>query len=99
MICQNKSNIQSILFHVYYTFMDMHLLCRLSKEWSDKVAGNESDVENISIKNRPMVVAEEYQRLFTDEWLEVKTMLDARTDLIEEQKIAFLCDIFMVRVR
>ena len=50
---------------------------------SSKVSANESAVENVNIKNRPMNVAEDYQLLCSNEWLGAKTALD---DIVNEQK-------------
>ena len=72
-------------------------LVRLAQEMSDKVASDESNLENISIKNRPMVVTSEYENFFSNEWLDLKTVLDSREGAGEEEKIAFLCDLVMVR--
>ena len=68
---------------------------------STKLAADESNVENVSIKTRPMNVAEEYQLLCSNQWLQAKTVLDevggSRTpDYI---KIQLLSEVLMVSFR
>ena len=42
----------------------------------DKVASDEKNFENITIKNRPMRIAEEYEEFCSNAWLSGKEKLD-----------------------
>ena len=57
-----------------------------------KISQDESALENISIGNRPMKVAEEYTLLTSNAWLDAKTELDRffGEDQEEENKIKLL---------
>ena len=65
---------------------------------NDKVSKSELSFENISVKNRPMKVAEEYEHIWTNQWLAAKGFLDE----YDKQKtkdidlFEFLLQIFMV---
>ena len=63
-----------------------------------KVASDESALENISIKARPMKIAEEYTLLMSNAWLEAKTALDEENPdkTTEAERVMFLCDVLMV---
>ena len=65
-----------------------------------KIAQDESNLENISVKNRPMNVAEEYLMFNSDEWLDAKTALDDHMDDTSQEaetvKIKLLNDILLV---
>ena len=62
-----------------------------------KIASDESSLENISIKNRPMNIATDYDLLCSNEWLNAKTDLDDNcSDMPEEGRILILCDVLMV---
>ena len=65
---------------------------------NEKLSRNESDLENISIQNRPMNVAEEYNLLMSNAWLEAKCSLDAEMgeDKKEAEKYQLLCEIITV---
>ena len=55
------------------------LLClngRDAAEMRTTLAADESNVEIISIKNQTLPVAEEYQRIGYDQWLDAKIVLD-----------------------
>ena len=43
---------------------------------NSKISANESSLENISIKARPMNIAEEYNLLQSNSWLDAKSALD-----------------------
>ena len=63
----------------------------------DKVASNESSVENISIKNRPINIRDDYSALQSNEWLDAKVFLDEKFDsLQEEDKVDLLCKLLKV---
>ena len=65
---------------------------------STKLAADESNVENVSIKNRPMNIAEEYQLLCSNQWLDAKTALDDITeDTSDIVKLYLLSEVMMVR--
>ena len=80
--------------------MILRLLYRLSKEMEVKIAQDESSLENISVKNRPMNVAEDFLMFNSDEWLDAKTALDSHMDddskEAETTKVQLLHDILMV---
>ena len=65
---------------------------------STKLAADESNVENVSIKNRPMNVAEEYQLLCSNQWLDAKTVLDDLGDgrTQDYMKVQLLSEVLMV---
>ena len=65
---------------------------------STKLAADESNVENVSIKNRPMNVAEEYQLLCSNQWLDAKTILDDLGDsrTPDYMKVQILSEVLMV---
>ena len=73
---------------------------RLSAEMGTKVSANESAVENVSIKNRPMNVSDEYHNLCSNAWLDAKTILDeVKGDSVisaELDKVQLLCDVMKV---
>ena len=66
---------------------------------SSKMAADESSVENVSIKVRPMNIADDYIQACSNEWLEAKTTLD---NVLDDQpkseciKIELLCNIIKV---
>ena len=55
-------------------------------------------MENISVQNRPMKIAEEYNVLTSNAWLDAKTALDdlEMDDASESFKVKLLCSILMV---
>ena len=63
-----------------------------------ELSRDESVLENISIKNRPMKIAEEYQLIQSSQWLEAKQALDDKLEFVwnEKQRNKFLMDIMMV---
>ena len=69
-----------------------------------KVSADESNMENISISNRPMKVAESYNIFFSSEWLELKNSLDeyidkthSRYSTVKDSDIfKLLCDVLLV---
>ena len=64
-----------------------------------KIASNESSLENISIKSRPMNVSEDYNLIVSNEWLDAKVELDKLYKRVNEKdKLEFLCNIIKVRV-
>lgn len=68
---------------------------------STKLSRDESSLENVSIKNRPMNITAEYQQLCSEQWLEAKTAVDEATKstrYTEKDKLKFILDIFMVRL-
>jgi hypothetical protein len=63
-----------------------------------KIAADESNIENVGEKNRPMNIAEEYQLITNDDWNEAKCSLDDNmTAMEEETKLKYLCNIFQVK--
>ena len=62
------------------------------------MAADESSVENVNIKNRPMNIADEYIHFCSNEWLAAKTVLDEveLDDLQEVEKVQLLFQILMV---
>ena len=69
---------------------------RLSSEMNSKISANETSLENISIKNRPMTIAGEYQTLFSTEWTDAKNAIDKLWPTQELEKLQYLCSIFLV---
>ena len=70
-----------------------------------KVSANESDMENISVKSRPMNIVSDYKEFVTTQWLEVKDAMDeaaaqnARYYHIPEKDIInALCNIITVSI-
>ena len=62
-----------------------------------KVASDESSLENISIKNRPMNIATDYDLLCSNEWLVAKTDLDESCpDMSDGDKVQILCKVLIV---
>ena len=65
-----------------------------------KISRDETNLENICVKNRPMNVAEEYQMFCSDAWLDAKSALDDFMDNpskeSEMERVALLHDILMV---
>ena len=77
----------------------LSLVCnpRLAKEMEKKISADESSVENISISNRPMTIADEYVMMQSNEWLGAKRLLDdACPNTLELQKLTLLCDMLDV---
>ena len=63
-----------------------------------KVAADESHVENVSIKNRPLNIADDYDALITNEWLNAKEQLDTEfEEMPEKLKLILLFKVLMVR--
>lgn len=61
------------------------------------MASNETSVENVSIKNRPIKVGEEYSQICSDQWLMAKEDVDSHMyGSNEEEKLKFMCDVLMV---
>ena len=56
----------------------------------EKVAAEESDLENVSVKNRPLSIAAEYQHWISEQWFDAKGELDNLTDVAEWQKLDLL---------
>ena len=62
-----------------------------------KVSADESNVENVSIRNRPMNIADDYESMCTDEWLQAKEALDEKIKhLADHVKVSVLFRILMV---
>ena len=64
---------------------------------SEKMSNNESSIENVSIKHRPVKVADEYQEFCTNEWLDLKQFLDESFKESDIRKMNLLTKILMVR--
>ena len=63
----------------------------------DKVSSNESSVENISIKHRPMNINDDYGTFQSSEWLDAKTFLDEHLETSSTQdKIGLLSEMLQV---
>ena len=62
---------------------------RLATEMSTKIASDESSLENISIRNRPMNIASDYQNFCSNAWLSAKEKLD-KVKGKEVEKLSFL---------
>ena len=74
-------------------------LYRLSAEMGKKVSSDESSIENISIKNRPMVVAEDYYNFCSNAWLDAKTVLDEKcAEQTEDKALQFLNSVLQARI-
>lgn len=79
-----------------------HFFFRLSSEISTKVSKDESVIENVSVKNRPMNVADEYMLLCSGPWLEAKGAVDEvkggdeAGEITEQDRIVFLSNIMVV---
>ena len=62
-----------------------------------KLAQDESSLENISIKNRPMNIAEDYENLCSNEWLTAKEYVDRKGNFESElEKVQLLSDVILV---
>ena len=70
----------------------------LVAEMNTKISANESALENISIKARPMHVAEGYSLLLSNSWLDAKSALDETDpdDKWEAQKVKLLLVVLQV---
>ena len=63
------------------------------------MSGDESPLENISIKNRPMMVAEDYYNLCSNAWLEAKMALDEKcAEQTEDEGLKFLNSVLQASV-
>ena len=64
-----------------------------------KISSSESSLENISTKNRPMNIVDDFNLLMSNAWLEAKEALDEKMPSAnkEESKVKLLCDVIMVR--
>ena len=67
---------------------------------NEKISKNESSLENITIRNRPMKIAEDYENFFTQEWLQAKEYLDQRKtkQFQEADALNFLLELIFVSV-
>ena len=65
---------------------------------NSKVSANESSLENISIKARPMNIAEEYNLLMSNTWLDAKSALDdmVADNVTETFRVILLFDVLKV---
>ena len=62
-----------------------------------KVSANESSVENVSIKYRPMKIAEDYTQLQSEEWfLALECVKEKKPGISEEDCLGLLCNIIKV---
>ena len=62
-----------------------------------QVAKDERQLENVSVKARPMNIQGKYQDICSNEWNDAKSLLDSkRIQAGEQQKMTFLVDIFLV---
>ena len=61
-----------------------------------ELSRDESVLENISLKHRPMSISDQYREIQTTQWLEAKQALDKQID-DEQQKIGFLMNIMLVK--
>ena len=62
-----------------------------------QLSTNETVLENVSIKTRPMNIATEYSNMCSTEWHNAKEELDrSRNRLKEEYKLHFLSKILLV---
>ena len=60
------------------------------------ITKDESNFENVSIKYRPMVVAELYGTLTSTEWLNAKEEIDKKLKWSENERHRLLCAVFEV---
>ena len=68
---------------------------RLAAEMNKKISANETSLENIAIKCRPMNIADDFNNFVSGVWLEAKRVLDEKR-IDEEKCVRFLVDIMMV---
>ena len=68
----------------------------LSKEMSSRMSRDESDLENISMKVRPMNIVDEFGQMCNSEWLEAKLFLDDISDKNEKYKVKKLSSVMQV---
>ena len=62
-----------------------------------KTSSDESSLENISIKDRPMNVAEEFTMMQSNEWLDAKAAVDEIIpESSERARLTLLCDVIQV---
>ena len=73
------------------------MLNRLATEMNSKISADESALENISIGNRPMKLADDYHHFCSDIWLDAKQFLDDQS-MEQEHAIVLLKDILMVHI-
>ena len=67
---------------------------------SSRISRDESDLENISMKVRPMNIVDEFQQICNEEWLEAKMFLDEKipTEQMDEKtKTVLLAALILVR--
>ena len=64
-------------------------------EMDAKISARESTIENVSIKNRPMNIKEDFSELCSGPWQDAKGDID-NYSVQEADKLQFLCDIIMV---
>lgn len=65
---------------------------------NNKMSSDESSVENVSIRDRPMNIAEDLYNFCSNEWLEAKMALDEKYKGDEENLLRFLNAVLMVSV-
>ena len=64
-----------------------------------RVKDDESTIENISIKNRSMVVAEDYYNFCSNDWLDAKAVLDLKcAEQSEDKTLQFLNSVLQARI-
>ena len=80
--------------HVQLT---MIYLIRLAAEMNKKISTNETSLENIAIKCRPMNIADDFNNFVSSVWLEAKQVLDG-SRMGEEKSVRFLTDTMMVGI-
>ena len=59
---------------------------------------DESDLENINVKARPMKISEDYEIFCSQQWLDAKDKLDREGNLDEKGRCELLCNIMEVGV-
>ena len=71
---------------------------RIASEMNEAVAAKEDNFENINIDCRPMTVADDYQNLVSNAWLDAKEALDdcKECDMSEQEKTELLCRVLEV---
>ena len=81
------------------------IILRLSAAMNRQMSRDETDLENINVKNRPMKILQEYELFCSQEWLEAKGDLDEsaermnpRAPLSEGDRCTLLCMVLTVCV-
>ena len=84
-------------YYEHYLFYFISIFS-LAEEMGNKVGADESSIENVSIKTRPMTIADDYSNFCTNAWLDAKDILDEKFKKKYDEKdiIMFLFHVLQV---